>query len=81
LPIDCKFPLIKYYNVIDEAADKIERDKAIKEYIKQIKLYAKDISEKYIRKNITTDFALMYLPSESLYATALSSGNDLLGDV
>lgn len=81
LPIDCKFPLIKYYNVIDEAADKIERDKAIKEYIKQIKLYAKEISEKYIRKNITTDFALMYLPSESLYATALSSGNDLLGDV
>ena len=81
LPIDCKFPLIKYYNVIDEAVDKIERDKAIKEYIKQIKSYAKDISEKYIRKNITTDFALMYLPSESLYATALSTGNDLLGEV
>ena len=81
LPIDCKFPLIKYYNIIEEASDKIERDKALKEYINQIKSYAKDISEKYIRKNITTDFALMYLPSEALYAMALSAGNDLLGNL
>lgn len=80
LPIDCKFPLIEYSKYYD-ITDKNERDKVLKDYINKIKSYAKSISEKYIRKDVTTDFAWMYLPSETLYATALSNGNDLIGEL
>jgi DNA recombination protein rmuC-like protein len=56
LPIDCKFPVMEYSKYYD-VTDKNERDKALKDYINKIKSYAKSISEKYIRKDVTTDFA------------------------
>lgn len=70
LPIDCKLPLDRYTELVGAAdsgdVDRIES--ARKELIGQIKREAKSISQKYIKTPDTTPFAIMYLPSEGLYA-------------
>ena len=73
LPIDSKFPLNIYANLVDasEAGSKEECDKYAKELENRIKTEAKTISGKYINPPITTDFAIMFLPTESLYAEVL----------
>jgi DNA recombination protein RmuC len=73
LPIDSKFP-IENYQVLLEAYDdgnKILIDNAQKVLLKSIELFAKTISDKYIDPPYTTDFAIMFLPVESLYAEVL----------
>ena len=70
IPIDAKFPYEDYERLI-EAADKgdnISADLYAAELEKRIKLEAKRISEKYIYVPKTTDFAIMFLPTEGLYA-------------
>jgi DNA recombination protein RmuC len=67
LPIDSKFPLGDYTQLL-RAEDKTEIELAKKSLAKSIKLSAKEICEKYIVPPITTDFALMFLPTEGLYA-------------
>ncbi len=70
LPIDAKFP-VEAYGRLQEAAEKGEReaiDAAVKSLSEVIKAQAKSISEKYIKPPKTTDFAIMYLPTEGLYA-------------
>lgn len=70
LPIDSKFPL-EDYNRLVEVSDTIDKDaieKAQKQLIKRIKEEAKSIKEKYINVPETTDFAVMFLPIEGLYA-------------
>lgn len=74
LPIDSKFPLELYQRLI-EAQDQV--DKALIEEIKkqieaQIKLQAKDIRDKYLDPPSTMDFAILYIPIESLYSEILS---------
>ena len=76
LPIDAKFPADTYMNLqnaYDEAdADKI---KACRELLKTtLKSEAKDIHEKYVSPPHTTDFAIMFLPSEGLYSEAVNLG-------
>lgn len=70
LPIDSKFPQDKYQSVLDayEKADPALIDEALKELEKTIKSQAKDIRDKYINPPKTTDFAIMFLPFEGLYA-------------
>lgn len=70
LPIDSKFPQDKYQALIDayDKADPNLVEAASKELEKTIKSRAKDISEKYINPPTTTDFAIMFLPFEGLYA-------------
>ncbi|MBI5788616.1 MAG: DNA recombination protein RmuC [Candidatus Schekmanbacteria bacterium] len=70
LPIDSKFPQDKYQVLLDayDQADPLLVDAAIKELEKTIKLLAKDIRDKYINPPFTTDFAIMFLPFEGLYA-------------
>jgi DNA recombination protein RmuC len=70
LPIDAKLPLDRYERLIQasEAADKDMLAVAIKELLQQIQSEAKKISEKYIDPPHTTDFAIMYLPVEGLFA-------------
>jgi DNA recombination protein RmuC len=70
LPIDSKFPQDKYQALLDayDKADPSLIEEAIKNLDKTIKGLAKDISEKYINPPITTDFAIMFLPFEGLYA-------------
>ena len=70
LPIDSKFPLEDYSRLLD-AADTLNKDqvdKCTKQLIKRIKEEAKSIKEKYINVPETTDFAIMFLPIEGLYA-------------
>ena len=73
LPIDSKFPLENYQLLLlalDEGnVNKIEQ--AQKQLLKTIESFAKDISTKYIDPPNTTDFAIMFLPVEGLYAEIL----------
>jgi len=73
LPIDSKFPLEQYELLLNahQEGDKEGIDRVSRKLIAGIKLFAKDIRDKYIDPPGTTDFALMYLPIEGLYAEVL----------
>lgn len=67
LPIDSKFPIEEYSRLVD-ATDKAEANAALKRLAQAVKLQADSIASKYIFPPSTTDFAVMYLPLEGLYA-------------
>ena len=73
LPIDSKFPVEDYERLLgaQERADIAGVDEASKAIDNRIKLEAKTIREKYIAPPHTTDFAILFLPTEGLYAEAL----------
>jgi DNA recombination protein RmuC len=73
LPIDAKFPMEHYDRLAtaQEKADPAAVESAIKTLETQLKRCAKDICEKYMNPPKTTDFALLFLPSEGLYAEAI----------
>lgn len=73
MPIDSKFPIENYNRLLDafEEGDKGDIETATKALLKTIESFAKDISEKYIDPPHTTDFAIMFLPVEGLYAEVL----------
>jgi DNA recombination protein RmuC len=73
LPIDAKFPMEHYDRLAaaQEEGDVAAVESAIKTLETQLKRCAKDICEKYINPPKTTDFALLFLPSEGLYAEAI----------
>ena len=73
LPIDCKFPREDYERLIDaqEAADKPAMEIAGRAIETRLKAEARAIREKYVAPPHTTDFAIMFLPTEGLYAEAL----------
>ncbi len=70
LPIDSKFPLEEFERLVSasEWGDKAGEEQAKKNLRQAIKVQADSIAKKYILPPVTTDFALMYLPSEALYA-------------
>lgn len=70
LPIDAKFPQEDYQRLLDaqDLGDKEAVDTARKQLETRIKGEAKSIFEKYIDPPNTTDFAIMFLPTESLFA-------------
>ncbi len=73
LPIDAKFPLEDYQRLVEasENGTKEDVDLAVKNIERRVKEEAKRINEKYIFVPKTTDFAVMYLPIEGLYAEVL----------
>lgn len=73
LPVDSKFPLESYNSLIDafELGDKTVIEQCQKALLKAIESFAKDISSKYLDPPNTTDFAIMFLPVEGLYAEIL----------
>jgi len=73
LSIDAKFPLEDYQRLVaaQEAADPVLVEQASKALASRIKLEAKSIKEKYIFPPATTDFAVLYVPTEGLYAEIL----------
>ena len=73
LPIDAKFPMEHYERLAEaqEKADITGVETATKVLETQLKRCAKDICEKYINPPKTTNFALLFLPSEGLYAEAI----------
>ena len=73
LPIDSKFPLNGYEELLNarEAGDLDAISSAEKALTATLEKFAKDISEKYVEAPHTTDFGVMFLPIESLYAEVL----------
>ena len=73
LPIDAKFPVEDYQRLVvaQEKSDTAATTNALRSLETQLKKSAKDICAKYINPPQTTDFALMFLPTEGLYAEAI----------
>lgn len=74
LPIDAKFPLEDYERLQQarEEGRSDEAEAALKKLERRLKAEAKQISEKYVCPPHSTDFGVMYLPSEGLYYEALN---------
>lgn len=73
MPVDSKFPIENYEALLNASEEgNIEvMDIARKSLYRSIELFAKDIHTKYIDPPFTTDFAIMFLPTEGLYAEIL----------
>jgi DNA recombination protein RmuC len=73
LPIDAKFPTEDYQRLLaaQDKGDVAQIDTAMKSLENQLRKSAKDICAKYINPPRTTDFAIMFLPTEGLYAEAI----------
>ena len=73
LPIDAKFPREDYERIKEasERADKDAEQDAIRSLIRRVRVEAKSINKKYIAPPHTTDFAIMFLATEELYAEVL----------
>ena len=73
LPIDSKFPVEEYLRLCEasEQGNKTLEEQARKNLERAVRLQAESISKKYILPPTTTDFAVMYLPIEGLYAEVL----------
>lgn len=74
LPIDAKFPQEDFQRLLEarEQADTAAADIALKQLERRLKSEAKDIQNKYLCPPQTTDFAIMYLPIEGLFAEAVN---------
>ncbi|MDO4793958.1 MAG: DNA recombination protein RmuC [Filifactor alocis] len=79
IPVDAKFPIESYFRLTEayENQDKEAFEKAQKEMDHAFQKNARDIYKKYVYPPVTTDFAIMFLPIEGLYAE-LTRRNDLL---
>ncbi len=75
MPIDSKFPIEDYQRLVDaeEEGNILEIKNSRKELEKSVKKYAMDIRDKYIDPPFTTDFGVMFLPTESLYCEVLKN--------
>jgi len=73
LPIDAKFPIEDYQRLTNaqESGDAVAMEEAMKSLETQLRKSARDICGKYINPPRTTDFALLFLPTEGLYAEAI----------
>ena len=73
LPIDSKFPQEDYLRLVDaaEVSDTDAVRKATASLLAEVNRAAKEICDKYINPPMTTDFAIMFLPTEGLYAEVL----------
>lgn len=76
LPIDAKFPMDAYQQVLDayDTTDAAIVESALKLLKNRVRTFAKDINTKYIDPPHTTDFAIMFLPIEGLYAELVRMG-------
>jgi len=70
LPIDAKFPLEDYQRIVEaaEAGDAAGVERAVQDLEKRVLSFAKSIRDKYIDPPKTTDFGILFLPTEGLYA-------------
>jgi len=72
LPIDSKFPVEDYQRLLDAYDNNPDAVEAISIQLgKSVEKCAKDISDKYIKPPKTTDFAILFVPTEGLYAEIL----------
>lgn len=82
LPIDSKFPIESYKRLVDasENGSKEDEIREKNELAKAVKEQAKSICQKYIKIPMTTDFAIMYLPTEGLYSEVVRN-DDLVTEM
>jgi len=82
LPVDAKFPREDYERLVQaqEEADADAAEAAAKQLELRVRASAKEIREKYIHPPRSTDFAIMFLPTEGLYAEVIRRG-DLAGSI
>jgi len=75
IPVDSKFPLESYLRLAEAAqkGDAAAEEEARKALIRRVKAEARTIAEKYISPPYTTDFGLLFLPTEALYMEVLQS--------
>ena len=73
LPVDSKFPVEEFERLAaaSERADKEGEERARKNLERAVKVQADSIAKKYLMPPVTTDFGVMYLPSEALYAEVM----------
>jgi len=71
LPIDSKFPIEDYQRLLEAYDQSKDIEIIAKQFENSVKKNAKDIRDKYINPPITTDFAIMFVPTEGLYAEIL----------
>lgn len=76
LPIDAKFPADAYEQLINayDSADQAKVDAALKLLRDRVRAFARDIHQKYISPPNTTEFGIMFLPVEGLYAEVVRCG-------
>ncbi len=76
LPVDAKFPADAYTHLLDayDSADPEKVKAAATELERRVKAFAKDIRDKYVDPPYTTNFGIMFLPTEGLYAEAVRLG-------
>jgi len=78
LPIDSKFPLDNYKKML-EAKDESEKKKIKNDFIKDVKNRTEEIAKNYIQPEENTfDFAMMYIPSESIYYELITDESEIL---
>ena len=75
LPVDSKFPVEEFERLAaaSERADKEGEERARKNLERAVKVQADSLAKKYLMPPVTTDFGVMYLPSEALYAEVMRS--------
>ena len=80
LPIDSKFPIEDYQRLVEaydnvdytnQQSSKAATDQALRQFESGVKKAAKDIYDKYLNPPTTTDFGIMFVPTENLYAEIL----------
>lgn len=77
IPIDAKFPMENYKKMIQDESEE-HRIKYQREFMKDVKKHVNDIAKKYILPDEgTVDFAVMYIPSESVYYEVIRNDTDL----
>ena len=75
IPIDSKFP-ISSFKKMNATSDPLEKERVKKEFEKEVKTHIKSISQKYILVGEgTIDYAIMYIPSESVYYELINSSD------
>ena len=76
LPVDAKFPLDAYEQLLAayDTADAAQVEVAVKALKTRVKSFAKDVQNKYIDPPNTTDFAILFIPVEGLYAELVRAG-------
>ncbi len=79
IPVDAKFPL-ENYRKINQVETDDERERARKDFVRDVKKHLQDIAKKYILPaEGTVDFALLYIPSESVYYEVIHLEHELTG--
>lgn len=78
IAVDSKFPLNIYENMMEANLSKTDKDVRTREFKGGIKKHINAISEKYIIKDETSEYAMMFIPAEAIFAELTANHNDLI---